>query len=90
MVFEILWRPVIVLPLVFIACYFVYSYLTAKPDLPDLPWIGVANGQWFARIRARLWATFQYKAAIEEAYEKVSDTPFPRPCSRLLLTGVFL
>jgi hypothetical protein len=77
MVFEILWRPVIVLPLVFITCYFIYSYLTAKPDLPDLPWIGVANGQWFARTRARLWATFQYKAAIEEAYENVSGTPSP-------------
>jgi hypothetical protein len=74
MALEILSKPVIVLPLVFVACYFVYTYFTAKPNLPDLPWVGVTDGQWFAKTRARIWATFQYKAAIEEAYETVSCT----------------
>jgi hypothetical protein len=74
MAFEILSKPILVLPLVLVACYSVYTYFTAKSDLPDLPWIGVAKGRWFAKNRARIWATFQYKAAIEEAYENVSCT----------------
>jgi hypothetical protein len=72
MALEILLTPVVVAPLVVVFCYFVYISLTAKSNLPDLPWIGVGEGQWFARTRARIRATFQYKPAIEDAYENVS------------------
>jgi hypothetical protein len=71
---ELLSKPVIVFPLVLVACYLVYAYLTAKSNLPDLPWIGVGQGQWFAKTRARIRTTFQYKAAIEDAYDNVSCT----------------
>ena len=71
MAIEILLRPVIVLPIILVLCYFVYSYLTTKPNLPDLPWVGARRNQWFAKSRARFRTTFLYKAAIEEAYEEV-------------------
>lgn len=73
MTLELVLKPVVVVPFVLIACVFIYTSFTAKPRLPDLPWIGVGKGQWFAKARARIWATFHYKAAVEEAYEKVSD-----------------
>jgi hypothetical protein len=74
MALEILLTPIVVLPVVLVFCYFVYTYLTAKSNLPDLPWIGVGEGQWFAKTRARFRTTFQYKPAIEDAYENVSCT----------------
>src|SRR4051812_12290914 len=72
MAFEILLRQVIALPIIFFLCYFVYSYLTRKPNLPDLQWVAIRRNQWFVKIRARFPTTFLFKAAIEEAYEQVS------------------
>jgi hypothetical protein len=76
MAFEIFLRPVIALPVILAVCYFVYAYVTAKSNLPDLPWVGLSDGQWFAKGRARIRNTFKFKAAIECAYDDVSFTPF--------------
>lgn len=81
MVFEIFLKPVIALPVILAVCYVIYSYVTAKSNLPDLPWVGVSDGQWFAKGRARIRNTFKFKAAIECAYDDVSFIPF----SELLL-----
>lgn len=74
MAFEVFFKPILVLPVVLLFCYFAYAHLTSKSNLPDLPWVGVGEGQWFAKISARLRTTFQYKKAIEYAYENVSCT----------------
>jgi hypothetical protein len=76
MAFEIFLKPVIALPVILALCYFVYTYVTAKSNLPDLPWIGASDGQWFAKGRARIGNTFKYQAAIQCAYDNVSFNPF--------------
>lgn len=85
MAFEIFLRPVIALPIILAVCYFVYAYVTAKSNLPDLPWVGVSDGQWFAKGRARIRNTFNFKAAVQCAYDDVSFTLF-RVHQRLFLT----
>jgi hypothetical protein len=87
MAFEIFLRPVIALPVILAVCYFVYAYVTAKSNLPDLPWVGLSDGQWFAKGRARIRNTFKFKAAIECAYDDVSFSP---PFSELHQRLVFL
>jgi hypothetical protein len=76
MAFEIFLKPVIALPVILALCYFVYAYVTAKSNLPDLPWVGASDGQWFAKGRARIGNTFKYQAAIQCAYDNVSFNPF--------------
>src|ERR1700722_4046922 len=76
MAFEIFLKPVISLPVILALCYFVYTYVTAKSNLPDLTWVGSRDGQWFAKGRARIRNTFKYKAAIQCAYDNVSFTLF--------------
>lgn len=86
MAFEIFLKPVIALPVILALCYFVYAYVTAKSNLPDLPWIGASDGQWFAKGRARIRNTFKYQAAIQCAYDNVSFALF-RVHYRLFLTS---
>src|SRR5438270_11721500 len=71
---EIFLKPVIALPVILALCYFVYAYVTAKSNLPDLPWVGASDGQWFAKGRARIRNTFKFKEAIQCAYDDVSST----------------
>src|ERR1700733_12943259 len=85
MAFEIFLRPVIALPIILAVCYFVYAYVTAKSNLPDLPWVGVSDDQWFAKGRARIRNTFKFKAAIQCAYDEVSFALF-RVHQRIFLT----
>src|SRR5947199_4228029 len=85
MAFEIFLRPVIAVPVILAVCYFVYAYVTAESNLPDLPWVGASDGQWFAKGRARIRNTFKYKTAIQCAYDGVSCTLF-RVHQRLFLT----
>ena len=76
MAFEILLKPTVVVPCVLVFCYVAYRAFIVKPEVSALPVINVEEGKWFARARATWKTTFEYRAAIDYAYEAVSTGRF--------------
>ena len=72
MAFEILLKPTVIVPCVLFLFYVTYRAFTVKSEVSALPVINVEEGKWFARARATWKTTFQYRAAIDYAYEAVS------------------
>lgn len=68
---ELLLQPTIGIPVFVIVFYVVYSLLSSKPNLPDLPWVGIRH-ESFAKIRCRWRTTFNYRQSAQDAYNNVS------------------
>lgn len=81
MAFDLLFKPVIAVPVLLIAIYITYSKLTAKSTLPDLPWIGVKN-QSFSKLRARLSSFKDFRAMLDYSNEEVCYAILEPPLSK--------
>ncbi len=68
----LLLRPSIGFILLSLCIYAFYRWWISKPDLPDLPWVGLRK-EWFAKIRCRWRTTVSYRDTLQSAYEKVCN-----------------
>ncbi|KAF4499640.1 cycloheximide-inducible CIP70 (cytochrome P450 family) [Fusarium agapanthi] len=67
-VLELLSRPAITAPLVFLASYIMYQLFLKPSNLPDLPIIGARKGDWFPILQAKIRNSLNVKAALNSAY----------------------
>jgi hypothetical protein len=68
---DFLFRPSIGFSLLFFVIYATYFRLSSKPNLPEIPWLGLRR-EWFAKLRCRWRTTINYRESIELAYQEVS------------------
>jgi hypothetical protein len=69
--FELIFRPAVAVSLTFLLISAAYRWSLSKPDLPDLPWVGLRN-EWFAKFRCRWRTTIKYREYQQIAYQNVS------------------
>jgi cytochrome P450 len=75
MLSELLLRPALLVPTLFVV-YFIVSFLR-RPRLPNVPIIGSRKGDWFPLLQARWRNTRDFKTALEQAYVQGRPTLVP-------------
>lgn len=83
-----LLRPTTGIPLLLLSLYAIYSFLASKPNLPDLPWVGLRKER-FAKIRCRWRTTFNYHESVQRAYQEVNQRRALSVIPVLTLPAVF-
>lgn len=72
---ELLPRPAVLFPAVFILGFVVYNVFRPIRGLPNIPLVGVRKDEWFPVTRARWRNALDFKAAVIEAQKTFPDEP---------------